>query len=298
MDKQDSSETEGPNPGGLCMCGCGGRVPLASQTKRGLVRGKPVRYLRGHNIAPPSVGQPNPSGACACGCGETTPLAPNSDKNKNWVRGEHMPYVPGHGWAAWRERQDYPAGTCACGCGGQTYPAKATIKALGLVKGKPTKYLKGHGIKSSQSSVLHGNTKRCLGCGFFKALELFERDSRVRDGYATHCQHCRDTGNLSQTRVTGQHNRTGATREYYEAQVKAQGGVCAVCRKPESALARGGKRPRKLSMDHDHVTGLPRGALCSACNTAIGKLGDDPELIEAAAEYVRRWRESQVRLAS
>jgi hypothetical protein len=37
-----------PNPGGLCMCGCGGRAPLATRTRAGLVRGCPVRYISGH----------------------------------------------------------------------------------------------------------------------------------------------------------------------------------------------------------------------------------------------------------
>jgi hypothetical protein len=39
-----------PNPSGLCMCGCGQPAPLARQTDRkyGYVRGKPLRYVRGH----------------------------------------------------------------------------------------------------------------------------------------------------------------------------------------------------------------------------------------------------------
>jgi hypothetical protein len=40
----------GPNPSGLCMCGCGKRTPLAVQgdASRGNVAGKPVRFARGH----------------------------------------------------------------------------------------------------------------------------------------------------------------------------------------------------------------------------------------------------------
>lgn len=40
-----------PNPSGLCMCGCGRRTPLARQTApgRGLIKGKPVRYIEGHS---------------------------------------------------------------------------------------------------------------------------------------------------------------------------------------------------------------------------------------------------------
>lgn len=42
--------TDGPNPSGLCLCGCGQKVALASKTSKrnGWVRGKPVKYLVGH----------------------------------------------------------------------------------------------------------------------------------------------------------------------------------------------------------------------------------------------------------
>lgn len=41
----------GPNPSGLCMCGCGEKTPLATVTnhERGNIVGKPVRYVHGHN---------------------------------------------------------------------------------------------------------------------------------------------------------------------------------------------------------------------------------------------------------
>jgi hypothetical protein len=35
----------------FCECGCGGFVPLATRTdkRRGLVSGRPIRFIRGHN---------------------------------------------------------------------------------------------------------------------------------------------------------------------------------------------------------------------------------------------------------
>lgn len=41
---------EGPNPTGLCQCGCGAKTPLARQgeLERGYVRGMPVRFIPGH----------------------------------------------------------------------------------------------------------------------------------------------------------------------------------------------------------------------------------------------------------
>lgn len=44
-------EGPGPNPSGLCMCGCGQMTRLAPQgiSRLGWVAGKPTAYLNGHN---------------------------------------------------------------------------------------------------------------------------------------------------------------------------------------------------------------------------------------------------------
>lgn len=43
--------TVGPNPSGLCMCGCGEPAPIAVQNhaRYGWVKGQPLMYIRGHN---------------------------------------------------------------------------------------------------------------------------------------------------------------------------------------------------------------------------------------------------------
>lgn len=40
-----------PNPGGLCLCGCGERTQIATYTcqRDGYVKGEPKRYIAGHN---------------------------------------------------------------------------------------------------------------------------------------------------------------------------------------------------------------------------------------------------------
>jgi len=42
-------------------------------------------------------------------------------------------------------------------------------------------------------------------------------------------------------------------------------------------------RLKFLSRDHDHRTGKRRGLQCPFCNTGIGMLADDPELLRRAA---------------
>lgn len=81
----------------------------------------------------------------------------------------------------------------------------------------------------------------------------------------------------------------GITVDQYEAMLTAQGGVCAVCGRPEThPHTRGQDRPCYLAVDHDHVTGEVRALLCKECNTALGSLHDDPARIQALLVYAER----------
>lgn len=57
--------------------------------------------------------------------------------------------------------------------------------------------------------------------------------------------------------------------------LKLQVGLCAVCSDFPAA-----------HVDHDHATGMVRGLACSACNTGMGQLRDDPITLRRAADYV------------
>ena len=79
----------------------------------------------------------------------------------------------------------------------------------------------------------------------------------------------------------------GWTLEMAETTDREQGGRCAICRKIPF-----GRSDKRLCADHKHTTPPePRALLCTNCNTAIGLLMDNPELCEAAAEYLRAWGE-------
>jgi hypothetical protein len=72
----------------------------------------------------------------------------------------------------------------------------------------------------------------------------------------------------------------GWTPEMYESAFISQGGVCAICGKPELK--------KQLSADHDHDTNEPRELLCQLCNAGIGMFLDSPKLLELAAYYLRK----------
>lgn len=66
-----------------------------------------------------------------------------------------------------------------------------------------------------------------------------------------------------------------------EIALTIQHSTCAICRTPFEQL-----ESRYLHADHCHKTQTPRGLLCHKCNTAIGLLGDDPDRLRAAADYL------------
>jgi len=48
-------------------------------------------------------------------------------------------------------------------------------------------------------------------------------------------------------------------------------------------------------LDHCHETGVYRGALCMSCNTSLGKLGDDLDLVISRLKtYRKQGRQSKV----
>lgn len=65
----------------------------------------------------------------------------------------------------------------------------------------------------------------------------------------------------------------------YDRIVWTQLGVCGICGNPPRAVP--------LAVDHDHDTGLIRGAICWRCNRLLGVAKDDPKLLVDAAEYLR-----------
>lgn len=72
----------------------------------------------------------------------------------------------------------------------------------------------------------------------------------------------------------------GITVDAYQYLLDKQGGKCAICEQ--------GNGLRRLCVDHCHETGAVRGLLCTGCNSAIGKLDDNPNLLRKAASYLER----------
>lgn len=149
--------------------------------------------------------------------------------------------------------------------------------------------------------------KKCTKCGTVKPLDEFYRQARNKDGRSNDCGDCRRRYNLEkyhqnknatnpkrnrQRRETKSYKdyslrqRYGITVEQYETLRQQQDGCCAICKQAEQQRDARYGTLLDLAVDHDHNTGEIRGLLCSACNTAIGKFNDDPQLLREAIRYL------------
>lgn len=78
-----------------------------------------------------------------------------------------------------------------------------------------------------------------------------------------------------------------------EAIIRSQDGRCLIC----------GEVPNQWAVDHDHALALlhgharggcrkcVRGLICQPCNSMLGFARDNPDILEAGANYIRVSRE-------
>ena len=91
--------------------------------------------------------------------------------------------------------------------------------------------------------------------------------------------------NKEQYRSAELHKRYGIRLEDYNTLLKAQNGVCAICKNPETLTIKGALC--KLAVDHCHDTSKVRGLLCSKCNRGIGLLAHSVNNLASAIHYLK-----------
>lgn len=74
----------------------------------------------------------------------------------------------------------------------------------------------------------------------------------------------------------------GTTAYEVAAMLDKQNGCCITCGRS------GGEFKYGLVIDHDHITGEIRGLLCSSCNSALGHVRDDIQVLFNMIAYLRR----------
>lgn len=74
--------------------------------------------------------------------------------------------------------------------------------------------------------------------------------------------------------------------EDYNQMLADQGGVCAICKLPETSKTPYGGPIKPLSVDHNHNTGTVRGLLCTQCNYMIGHCRENREFLLEGVKYL------------
>lgn len=138
-------------------------------------------------------------------------------------------------------------------------------------------------------------TKICTKCGLDKPLTDYTRSNAGKYGRRSACKACLKKQKQqwylrNPDKVRDRKHRERYRFSGYSETFSAQGGVCLICRKPETKSHRSDK-PNNLSVDHCHDTGTVRGLLCNGCNACIGLSGENPSLLRSQADYLEKWNQ-------
>lgn len=135
-----------------------------------------------------------------------------------------------------------------------------------------------------------GDQYHCGSCKEYKDAASFPPARFKTNGGRVQCRQCNQAKgkehyakhgrkkNYDRDRAWQLKKIYGITTEDYNSMLAAQGGRCATC----------GSLPdkRALDVDHCHTTGKVRGLLCAHCNTTLGKVRDDPKILQSMIDYL------------
>lgn len=129
-------------------------------------------------------------------------------------------------------------------------------------------------------------SKTCVCCNKKKTISCFGKNRRTKDGFHYYCKLCRSIHNSKEwPKQKKQHKNKRLQRTYgitlddYNNMYNQQNGVCAICGIKGKA--------KGLQVDHSHKTGKVRGLLCVSCNTILGKVENNLNLIPNMLNYLK-----------
>lgn len=121
-----------------------------------------------------------------------------------------------------------------------------------------------------------------------KAITQRERDKN-REGYKAR-KRTWSKKSRAKARAAARKWAYGVTAEQVRMMLEAQHHACAICglhiRDSAEGDGRRGARSDSVHLDHDHQSGRVRGLLCHGCNTGLGMLRDNPEVLRKAIRYL------------
>ena len=145
--------------------------------------------------------------------------------------------------------------------------------------------------------------KTCRKCGIEKDISEFQQRKSTKDGYRNECKVCRAAYDATyyskpenkERRLKIQSKRYHANPEAFakrhryllygilpsevERLLEFQSDSCAICGESFN--------DHTSHIDHDHFTGKVRGILCSNCNSALGLVHDNLNILGAMIVYLK-----------
>ena len=144
---------------------------------------------------------------------------------------------------------------------------------------------------------------KCTKCKEFKLAECFAKDNKKINKLTSHCKNCRNKArkeysiknngydiekskeyrqnNVEKVKASNRNTKLkkayGINQEQFLEMSKEQNNKCACCNKE-----------KKLVVDHCHVSGKIRELLCGPCNTSLGLLNEDINILQNLIKYIRK----------
>lgn len=144
--------------------------------------------------------------------------------------------------------------------------------------------------RTSLQTSKKAQCKKCVAeykAKLYKKNEAVEKEKR-RNNYKIKQEYYRDKARIHYRNNSKESNfkrrlkKYGITEKQYYELFEKQNKCCAICKSSNSS--------KDYAIHHCHNTGIVRGILCDNCNTGIGLLKEDIEIINSAVMYLKKYK--------
>ena len=130
----------------------------------------------------------------------------------------------------------------------------------------------------------------CINCNQELPRSKFHIRNSRKVGIEYRCKDCTNArkreyrkNNKDLIRAQNKKRNPGWDIDRYNKYLELQNNTCAICRTDTPGLS-------DWSADHCHTTNQPRGLLCVRCNAGLGYFKDNPEYLQSAIDYLKKWQ--------
>jgi hypothetical protein len=131
-------------------------------------------------------------------------------------------------------------------------------------------------------------TIECKKCSINSNLDKFYFNKNGKYKRQNVCKKCMNIYDYKVDKNSKLKKAYGISLQDYNELLTKQNGKCSICGVNNNGYYR--KKPRAFAVDHCHTTSKIRGLLCSDCNTGIGLLKDNIDLLNNAIKYLNKSR--------